>query len=448
MRITIIGSGYVGLVTAAGLAETGADVVCMDIDSARTDALRAGRIPFHEPGLDELIARNRERLRFVSDMAEVVDTLPDVTFVCVGTPSAPNGSADLSAVDAACCSFAQHASERPDAPWRSPILAIKSTVPPGTCDAIEKLLHATVPWPRIEIVSTPEFLKEGSAVHDFRRPDVVVVGRDPRSAAIDAIDRTMRELYAPCLRTHGRLILTDRRSSEMAKYAVNSALAVRISHMNDVAMLCDLAGADADIVRTVVGSDERIGPRFLFPGVGFGGSCLPKDTRAMIAMARRHDVRLPMVEAALDANRRQADMFCAMADKALFGSDAPIAVWGLAFKPGTDDVREAPALVLVRHLLGQGVTVRVHDPKAMDAARRALADVDGPRLEWAEDRHEALEGAGVLALLTEWPVYRSMDWRRVAETMAGPGAVLDGRNIWDPEVVRAAGLSYRGVGRR
>lgn len=449
MRITIIGTGYVGLVTGAGLAETGNDVTCVDIDEERLAALRKGRSPFFEPGLADLMGSNTERLSYTGDLGKALSKKPDLVFLCVGTPMSEDGSADLGHIFDAARSVARtlfaSANHGDGAFWAPSAVVIKSTVPPGTCEAVQDdMAEITQDFRPIPVASNPEFLKEGSAVTDFLRPDVVVVGTDDGKAR-----RTLEALYRPYMRTHDRFMAMDRRSAEMSKYALNGKLAARISYMNEIANLCDAVGADVEKVRNVVGGDRRIGPSFLFPGVGFGGSCFPKDVAALCTVAEANGGSMRLLKATLAVNAEQrtrlvtklVDLF-----KSLEGRT--VALWGLSFKPGTDDVREAPALATIEALAGLGVAIAAHDPKALDTARKALTDKDvgafGVRFE--QDMYDAVAGADALMVMTEWPVYRNPDFDRLYQVMEHP-FVLDGRNLYDPATMRTRGFTYAGIGR-
>ncbi|HEV8322579.1 MAG TPA: UDP-glucose/GDP-mannose dehydrogenase family protein [Myxococcota bacterium] len=434
MRLCVVGTGYVGLVAGAGFAETGNDVLCVDNDAAKIAALQRGEIPIYEPGLEELVERNARagRLRFTTDLAGGVRHA-QVVLVAVGTPSGPDGEADLGALWA----VADGVAAALDGPR---VVATKSTVPVGTAARLAARLAAASPH-RCAVVSNPEFLKEGDAVNDFMKPARVVIGTDDAPAR-----EVMRHLYAPFVRTRDRLLFMDATSAELTKYAANAFLATKVTFMNEMANLAEVVGADVEAVRVALGSDDRIGPRFLFPGVGFGGSCFPKDLRAVIATAREAGAPLSVVEAAYGANDRQkgrlvekvrAHFHDALAGR-VFG------VWGLSFKPRTDDVREAPALETVTRLLAAGAAVRAHDPQALPTARAALGE--RARLSWHEDPYAAAEGADALLLCTEWNQYRSPDFERLRATMRG-AVVFDGRNLWDPPALAALGFAYHGIGR-
>jgi len=441
MKISVIGSGYVGLVTGACLADTGNQVLCIDRDAGKIERLRAGEIPIHEPGLDAVVARGLAagRLRFSTDYDEAVGHAA-VVFIAVGTPSDEDGSADLSHV----LDAARELGRRMQ---RDTLVVVKSTVPVGTSDKVraavqEELKSRGVPF-KVSVASNPEFLKEGMAVDDFMRPDRIVVGVDPADAG--ARD-TFRELYAPFNRNHERIFFMDVRSSEFTKYASNCMLAVRISFMNELANLADKLKVDIEQVRRGVGADPRIGPHFLYAGAGFGGSCFPKDLRALIHTAEESDEPADLMRAAQDLNTRQRRL---LADKIVrhFGGDVrgrTIAVWGLAFKANTDDVREASSLAIIQALLDAGATVRAYDPAAAGTAQRELKGRAGVR--FAASAMEAVQGADALAVVTEWLEFRSPDFEELARLLKGR-AIFDGRNLYDPVAVRKAGLAYVGIGR-
>ncbi len=433
MRLAVIGTGYVGLVAGAGFSDFGNDVVCVDLDEARIERLRKGVIPIHEPQLEDLVQRNLAagRLSFTTSTAEAVPGA-DVVILAVGTPqSEDDGSADLRFIEAAAAQVAT-------ALTGFAVVVTKSTVPVGTADRIRAILSAGTKHP-FAVASNPEFLKEGDAVNDFMKPDRVILGVDDDRAA-----RTLRSLYSPFVRTGDRIMVMDIRSAELTKYASNSMLAVRISFMNELALLAEKVGADIEQVRKGMSTDPRIGNKFLFPGPGFGGSCFPKDIRALSHTARQNGHQLEIVDAAERANRRQKRVLGERIRAAFGGALAGkrIAIWGLAFKPETDDIREAPALQLVSDLLEAGATVVGYDPVAMDNVRAQLGD----RIELANDMYAVAAGAHALALVTEWKQFRGADFRRLKEQMANP-LVFDGRNIWDPATMRDLGFTYHAIGR-
>ena len=439
MNVTVFGSGYVGLVTGACLAEAGNDVVCMDVDEARIARLQQGEIPIYEPGLDELVAGNvREaRLRFTSDPAEAVGH-GLFQFIAVGTPPDEDGSADLRHVLAVAETIATHMDD-----YR--IVIDKSTVPVGTADRVRERMDAILDERgggfEFDVVSNPEFLKEGAAIDDFMRPDRIVVGTDnPRTTEL------LRALYAPFNRNHDRLISMDIRSAELTKYAANALLATKISFMNELANLADRCGADIEKVRVGIGSDKRIGYSFIYAGLGYGGSCFPKDVKALVRTAAEHGVDAELVRAVETVNERQKRV---MLDKIRAHFDGELAgrtfaLWGLAFKPNTDDMREAPSRVLIDALLAAGAQVRAYDPVANDEARRLYRDAAGVAI--VDDAYAAAEGADALVLVTEWRQFRSPDFARLKALLKAP-VLFDGRNIYEPVLIRRAGFTHHAIGR-
>lgn len=432
MKIAVIGTGYVGLVTGAGFSDFGHDVTCVDIDAARISKLRSGEVPFYEPGLHDLIKRNTtlDRLHFTQSTAEAVAGA-ELVFIAVGTPSSDDGSADLSYVIEA-------AKQVGAALTQFTVVITKSTVPVGTADKVKAALAQTAKH-EFAVASNPEFLKEGDAVNDFLKPARVVVGADDQRAI-----ELLRDLYRGVLRTNDRIQIMDIRSAEITKYAANCMLATRISFMNELARLCEVTGADIEAVRKGIGSDPRIGNKFLFAGAGFGGSCFPKDLRALIHTARELDVPLDVVSAAEAANERQKRV---VGEKVLrhFNGDLRgkrIAIWGLAFKPETDDIRESPALVLIEQLRAAGATLVGYDPEAMPNIRTALGNV----IELAKDAYSAAAGADALVLITEWHELRDPDLAKLKRTMRSL-VLVDGRNVWPQADAREAGFSYYGIGR-
>jgi UDPglucose 6-dehydrogenase len=432
LKIGVVGTGYVGLVVGAGLAENGNTVVCVDKDAAKIEALKRGVVPIYEPGLAELITRNaaEERLRFTTDLPEAVRA-SDIVFVAVGTPQDEDGSADMTHVLAVA-----------DAIGRAmdgyKVIVNKSTVPVGTAARVRKVIEGLTKHP-FAVVSNPEFLKEGAAVGDFLKPDRVVVGADdPQAEAL------MKELYEPFVRTGNPILTMDPASAELTKYAANAMLATRISFMNEIANLCDQVGADVRQVRLGMGSDERIGSGFLFPGIGYGGSCFPKDVKALMRLAEDAGTTLQVVDAVDRVNNAQKELLVPRIVKHLGTLQGKVAaIWGLAFKPRTDDMREAPAVTIIEGLLAGGATVRVYDPKAMEAARHMLGD----RVTWCAKSYECVEGADALVLATEWNEFREPDFPRIKSLMRHP-AVFDGRNVWSPQTLRDLGFHYEGIGRR
>ncbi|MBM4280968.1 MAG: UDP-glucose/GDP-mannose dehydrogenase family protein [Deltaproteobacteria bacterium] len=440
MKVAVVGTGYVGLVTGAGLAEDGIDVCCVDVDEARVRALRDGVIPFYEPGLEDLVRRNAQsgRLSFTTALADAVAGR-DVAMLCVGTPQGPDGCADLSALFKAADQIA--------AAVTGPlVLATKSTVPVGTGAALRRRVGGAAH--PIHIASNPEFLKEGDAVNDFLRPERIIIGADDDVARL-ALER----LYRPLLLREPRLLFMSTASAELTKYAANGMLAVRISFMNELAALCEKVGAHVDDVRRGIGADSRIGKAFLYPGVGYGGSCFPKDVKALVHTARSHGVGLSILEATDAANTRQRGV---MLEKlvAHFGGalhDKTIAVWGLAFKPRTDDIREAPALVLIEGLLALGARVRAWDRAAVKNTRGHFARKDGgnkhgDRLVFCDEEYGCVDDADALVLMTEWPEFKMPDWADIERRLRGR-VVFDGRNLWEPSQLRARGFTYHGIGR-
>jgi UDPglucose 6-dehydrogenase len=432
MKIAVVGTGYVGLVTGAGFSDFGHDVTCVDIDTTRIAKLRSGDVPFYEPGLHDLIRRNTGlgRLRFTTSTAEAVAG-SQIAFIAVGTPSADDGSADLGYVLDAAAQIGA-------ALTQFTVVVTKSTVPVGTADRVRDVLAKTATQP-FAVASNPEFLKEGDAVNDFLKPARVVVGaNEPRAIEL------LRDLYRGMLRTNDRIQIMDVRSAELTKYAANCMLATRISFMNELARLCEATGADIEAVRKGIGSDPRIGNKFLFAGAGFGGSCFPKDLRALIHTAKQLGVQLEVVDAAEAANERQKRV---LGDKLLahFGGNLRgkrVGIWGLAFKPETDDIRESPALVLIDQLRAAGATIAGYDPEAMPNVRAQLGDA----IELVKDAYAAAAGADALALVTEWHELRDPDYARLRSSMR-THVLVDGRNVWSPADARNAGFTYFGIGR-
>ncbi len=432
MRITVIGSGYVGLVVAACMAESGNDVIGADVDETRIKGLKHGEIPIVEPGLRPMIQRNiaAGRLGFTTDIRRAIRASNPI-FLAVGTPPGKDHGADLSAV----VSTARLIGEAMNG---EKIVVTKSTVPVGTARLVQTEIEARTPH-RVHVCANPEFLKEGAAVGDFMAPDRVVIGSDSEYAT-----QTLIDLYAPFVRTGRALLVMDARSAEITKYACNAMLAVRISLMNTVAHLCERTGADVRSVRRGVGSDSRIGRRFLYPGVGYGGSCLPKDIRALARQMGDLGVDSSILDAAESVNQRQKRLLLTRVVER-FGEDLSgraIAVWGLAFKPNTDDMREAPSIVTIKGLLERGARVVAHDPEALTNARAVFGD----RIEYAPDNYQALEGADALLIHTEWYPYRHPDFHRVRAAMNTP-VILDGRNLFEPRTMAELGFEYRCVGR-
>ena len=436
MKITIYGAGYVGLVSGSCLADVGNEVLCVDVNAERVAALNDGEIPIFEPGLSGVIKRNREsgRLRFTTDAAEAV-AHSELQFVAVGTPPAADGSADLKYVLEVARTIGRHMTE-----YR--VVVNKSTVPVGTADQVSAAIANELKQRGEEIpfsvASNPEFLKEGDAVSDFMKPDRIVIGTaDPRA------ENLLRELYAPFNRNHDRVFAMDVRSAELTKYAANAMLATKISFMNEMANIAECVGADIEQVRLGIGSDSRIGYSFIYPGCGYGGSCFPKDVRAVEQTARANGYTPRILPAVDAANEAQKEVLFQKIKKRLGElRGKTIAVWGLSFKPNTDDMREASSLVLIRALLEAGATVRAHDPESMPVARAMV----GEGVEFCDHPYAAIEGADALAIVTEWKAFRSPDFARIKTALAEP-VIFDGRNLYDPAVVSAAGLEYHAIGR-
>ena len=436
MNIAIIGTGYVGLVSGACFADFGHSVACVDSDAGRIERLLAGEVPFYEPGLAELVQRNTGagRLRFTTDTREaVLDAL--VVFLAVGTPETPGGAADLSQIAAAAASIAS-------AIDGYKVIVTKSTVPVGTGEWLEQQIRTLAGRPvDMDVVSNPEFLREGSAINDFMRPDRIVIGTSSARAA-----DVMREVYRPLFLIETPILMTEVATAEMIKCASNAFLAVRISFMNEIANLCDRVGADVHGVAKGMGLDKRIGSKFLHPGPGYGGSCFPKDTRALVALGTAHGVRQQIVESAIDVNTRQRQVTLEKVERALGGlAHREIAILGLAFKPNTSDVREAPALYLCRALVEAGARLRLFDPVAADGARAYLSDIDGA-LRYADDAYDAAAGADAVVIMTEWNEFRSLDLERLKAVVRQP-VLIDTRNVLDVERARALGFTYRCTGR-
>ncbi len=433
MQVTVIGTGYVGLVVGSCLAEAGNHVTCADIDEGKIARLNSGEIPIYEPGLDRLISHNlgAGRLRFTTDTSSGIREA-EAIFVAVGTPPGEDGSANLDHVRAAARTIGDHL--RPGT-----VVIMKSTVPVGTSEIVREEIRSRTDAPFF-MCSNPEFLKEGDAVGDFMYPDRVVCGVDA-----DEARARMEELYEPFVRSGNPLIFMDVASAEMTKYAANAMLATRISFMNQIAELCERTGADVELVRRGIGSDKRIGPSFLYAGTGYGGSCFPKDVQALIQTADENGVELGVLRAVHTANEKQKGILVRKVHRR-FGEDLSgmrFAVWGLAFKPETDDMRAAPSLDVIRGLLEAGATVRAHDPVAMEAAREFYFHDE---IEYAADEYVACEGADALVLVTEWLQYRRPDWGMVADGLSRE-IVFDGRNMFDPARMRALGFEYYSIGR-
>jgi len=432
VKLCVVGTGYVGLVVGACFAETGNDVRCADVDAKKIGGLKENHLPIYEPGLEPLVVRNQRegRLQFTTDVAAAIEEC-DVVFIAVGTPPDEDGSADLQHVLAVARTIGQHMN-------RSKVVATKSTVPVGTAELVraEIAKHTKT---QFHVCSNPEFLKEGAAVEDFMKPDRVIVGVDhPESR------RVFEELYGAFVRTGNPLIFMDIASAEMTKYAANAMLATRITFMNQIAELCEAVGADVQHVRKGIGSDRRIGSAFLFPGPGYGGSCFPKDVKALVRTADGRSVQLGVLQAVESGNDRQKRVLFEKLSRHFDGNlkGKTIAVWGLAFKAETDDVRESPAIVLVEALLEAGAKVRAHDPAAVETARRVLGD----RVTLVEHSYEALSGADALTVVTEWLEYRNPDFARIKQALKR-ALIVDGRNLYDPERLSQLGFTYDCIGR-
>ena len=434
MQICVVGTGYVGLVTGACLADFGMEVTCVDKVAAKIEALERGEIPIYEPGLEALVARNIEagRLHFTTDLSNAVRRAL-ACFIAVGTPAREDGSADLSYVVQVAEAIAEHMNGYK-------VVVTKSTVPIGTGALIEKILREKTGGRHpFSVVSNPEFLREGSAIEDFMKPDRVVIGvRDARAASI------MRDIYAPLATLEVPFVVTNVETSELIKYASNAFLATKITFINEVAALCERLGADVLQVARGMGLDQRIGPQFLHPGPGYGGSCFPKDTQALVEIATRAGMRFEIVETVVAVNERIKKRAAEKVEEAVEGElrGRTIAVLGLSFKPGTDDIRESPAIDLVRSLAGRGARVRAYDPVSMKNAREVLPDT----VDYCEDAYDAARGADVLVLATEWNEFRVLDLDRLRQTLAAP-VIVDLRNVWDPSKVKEQGFTYYGVGR-
>jgi len=444
MKISVIGTGYVGLVTGTCLAESGNDVICMDIDEKKIAALNSGIVPIYEPGLEELVKRNvgHRRLVFTTDMSRATKS-SDIIFIAVGTPPGEDGAADLKYVLAAARGIARYMNGYK-------VIINKSTVPVGTADKVKAALGNKARF-KFDVVSNPEFLKEGAAIEDFMKPDRIVIGTDsPRATAL------LQDLYAPFVRTAKPILFMDIKSAEMTKYASNAMLAVKISFINEMAVICAGLGADIDSVRRGMGHDRRIGFDFLFPGVGYGGSCFPKDVKALVQTAQECGVDAKVLKSVEAVNERQKALLSKMilehfgtgkskkgslAKKPLAGKT--IAVWGLSFKPRTDDMREAPSVVIINNLLRAGAEVKAHDPVAMDEARKIFKN----RIQYMKDGYDTLRGADALAIVTEWNEFRTPDFQKMKRLMKKP-VIFDGRNIYNQSELLKNGFTYYGIGRK
>jgi UDPglucose 6-dehydrogenase len=435
MKIAVIGGGYVGLVLAAGMAEIGHSVICAERDELKRETLNSGESPIYEVGLGDLIREGQKQnlIRFVEKTEEAIEDC-ELVFIAVGTPSNLDGSANLSAID-------EVALELGSAITRDVVIAVKSTVPVGTCSNIEKAIRAKISDRGLEyscnVVSNPEFLKEGAALRDFRRPDRIVIGSNDGTATA-----VLERAYAPFVRNHERIVLVDRESSELGKYASNAMLASRISFMNELSAISEVTGADIEQIRAVMGSDKRIGPDFLYAGPGFGGSCFPKDLRALSAIAKTHHLGTPLLDAILDVNETQKSVLARKSLEAL-GSlkNKKIAIWGLSFKPNTDDTRESPSLSLIESILSGGAEVSAFDP--------VVKNLNSPfdkSIQYCEDKYSCAHGADLLVLVTEWAAFKNPDFTVLASSMRELH-IVDGRNIWKKTEVERFGFTYVGIGR-
>lgn len=432
MRIAVIGSGYVGLVTGACLAETGNDIVCGDIDAGKIARLKRNDIPIYEPGLEEMVRRNQAegRLSFTTEIGRAIES-SRVVFIAVGTPPGEDGSADLQHVLAVAKLIGQHLNDHK-------VVVTKSTVPVGTSGKVRHAIAAQTKG-SFSVCSNPEFLKEGAAVDDFMKPDRIIVGTDSDDAR-----EVMNEIYSPFVRTGNPILFMDLASAEVTKYAANAMLATRISFMNQIANFCEQVGADVNDVRKGIGSDRRIGNAFLFPGPGYGGSCFPKDVKALIRTGRQVGLEFDLLEAVEAVNERQKNVVLRKLAAALgVLTGKTVGLWGLAFKAETDDMRESPSIPVIEGLLEGGAKVQVHDPKAHEHAHRLFGD----RITYAEEPYKAAEGADALAILTEWRVYRTPDFDRLLKLLKQP-ILVDGRNLYDPARMRKLGFRYAGIGRK
>ncbi|MFA4911046.1 MAG: UDP-glucose/GDP-mannose dehydrogenase family protein [Desulfobacteria bacterium] len=432
MKICIIGTGYVGLVAGACFAENGNDVTCVDKDSKKIEGLKRGKVPIYEPGLEEFLKRNtkKERLQFTTNLKKAVRE-SFIIFIAVGTPQGDDGSADLKHVleVAALIGKAMNGYK---------IIATKSTVPVGTTNRVRETIAKETEHP-FSVASNPEFLKEGAAINDFMKPDRIIIGTDNQEVA-----DIMKELYSPFVRTGNPMLIMDIESAEMTKYAANAMLATRVSFMNELANLCEKVGADISDVRKGMGTDPRIGYSFLFPGVGYGGSCFPKDVRAIIRTAKENDYDLNILKAVDLANTNQREILVQKILKHFGGNlkGRVIGIWGLSFKPNTDDIRDAPSLVIINRLLEVGARIKVYDPAAMDEVKKVFDN----RIEYSKKSYDALEGADALVLITEWNEFREPDFKRILKLM-NTAVVFDGRNIFNPRKLQGMGFSYYGIGR-
>ncbi len=432
MKIAVVGSGYVGLVAAACFAEMGNTIVCVDKDKQKIDGLKEGKLPIYEPGLDVLIDRNvrEHRLSFSMDTARAIEE-SSIIFIAVGTPPGEDGSADLQHVLSVAADIGKAMND-----WK--IVVNKSTVPVGTSELVRAEVRKYTDY-RVDVVSNPEFLKEGAAIDDFMKPDRVVIGTGSEEVA-----EVMRELYSPFVRTNNPIYIMSNKSAELTKYVANSLLATKISFMNEIANLCDVVGADIKDIRRGIGSDSRIGPHFIFPGVGYGGSCFPKDVRALRHTSDHHGYHLDILESVTEVNRKQKQVMGRKIAKE-FGEDLTgrtFGIWGLSFKPNTDDMRDAPSIVIINELLSRGARIKAYDPEATEYAKIMLGDT----IEYCASSYQALEGSDALVLITEWTEFREPDFQRISSLLKKP-VIFDGRNIWNPQKLASKGFTYYGIGR-
>ncbi|MGD9898977.1 MAG: UDP-glucose/GDP-mannose dehydrogenase family protein [Calditrichaceae bacterium] len=436
MKVAVVGTGYVGLVAGTCFADTGNEVICVDVNEKKIDMLNRGEIPIYEPGLEEMIKRNvrEERLKFVTDIKSAVQE-SKIIFIAVGTPPDEDGSADLKYVLAVASDIGKYMNSYK-------VVVDKSTVPVGTAEKVRAEIRKHTDH-EFAVVSNPEFLKEGAAINDFMQPDRVIVGTSDTEA-----QEIMKNLYAPFVRTGKPIIVMDEKSAELTKYAANSLLATKISFMNEMANLCDLMDANIEMVRKGIGSDRRIGPYFIFPGTGYGGSCFPKDVKAIIKTAQEYGMKLNVLQAVEDVNDRQKTILINKI-KTYFNGDLKgktFAIWGLAFKPKTDDMREAPAISIIDAFTAEGAKIQAHDPEALKEAERIFKDRVGKDITLFHKRYEALEGADALVIMTEWNEFREPDFYLIKDLLNNP-AIFDGRNLYNPERMKNFGINYFSIGR-
>ncbi|MGD9488524.1 MAG: UDP-glucose/GDP-mannose dehydrogenase family protein [Calditrichaceae bacterium] len=436
MKVAVVGTGYVGLVAGTCFADTGNEVICVDVNETKIEMLNRGEIPIYEPGLEEMIKRNvrEERLKFVTDIKSAIQE-SKIIFIAVGTPPDEDGSADLKYVLAVAADIGKYMNGYK-------VVVDKSTVPVGTAEKVRAEIKKHSDH-EFAVVSNPEFLKEGAAINDFMQPDRVIVGTSDTEA-----QEIMKNLYAPFVRTGKPIIIMDEKSAELTKYAANSLLATKISFMNEMANLCDLMDANIEMVRKGIGSDRRIGPYFIFPGTGYGGSCFPKDVKAIIKTAQEYGTKLNVLQAVEDVNDRQKTVLLNKI-KTYFDGDLKgktFAIWGLAFKPKTDDMREAPAISMIEAFAAEGAKIQAHDPEALKEAKRIFKDRVGKEITLFDKRYDALEGADALVIMTEWNEFREPDFYLIKDLLNNP-AIFDGRNLYNPERMKNFGIDYYSIGR-